>query len=79
MFRERGTLKKKRTHSFRGQLITIRSLTHNYRQSVGLPVSHQHQISLLRNADAVFTFTRNYVQLRTVCVINVNKSSNTLD
>jgi len=42
------------------------SLIQNYRKSV--PVSHQRQTPLLRNADVVFTFTRKYgTQLRSVC------------
>ena len=47
--------REKRT--FRGHLITP-VLIRNYRKSV--PISQQHQTSLLRNADVVFTFTRNY-------------------
>jgi len=43
---EKKTLKnvKKRTYTFTGHLIT-QPLILNYRKSVGLPVSHQHQTS----------------------------------
>jgi len=51
---------KKRTHSFTGHLIT-QPLIHNYRKSVGLPVSHQHQTSCSEMQ------TPETMHLRTVC------------
>jgi len=51
-------VKKVKNAGFRGHLITPVFNVHNYRNSV--PVSHQHETSLLRNADVVFTFTKVY-------------------
>ena len=67
----------KNIHTVSEATQSLRSLIHSYRKSV--PASHQHQTSLLRNADVVFTFTKNYAPWKIICVINIYNSSNTLD
>ena len=56
--------KRKKSCSFSFEKNVLKTSV-QFQRPLKVPVSHQHQTSLLRNADAVFTFIRNYA--RTVC------------
>ena len=64
--------KKRRKRKKNSRRLTVSEAlnhSHNYRKSVGLglPVSHRHQTSLLRNADVWCSHSQETMQL---CVIN---------